>query len=136
MFLTDKTNEILQALKGSEMLSDTIVIASFPFAYKPTRLQKCLLTVSPHGMKAEQEGIGESRLFGALQIRLTAFVPQDMGSPVAADVLDRAAAVLAPLHPRDIEMGEIKVRDDLEAFSKTGVFTFTDHMNSGGNNGG
>ena len=84
MFLTDKTNEILQLLKDSESLSDAIVIASFPFAYKPTRLQKCLLTVSPHGMKAEQEGIGESRLFGALQIRLTAFVPQDMGSPVAA----------------------------------------------------
>lgn len=135
MYISNEINAVIDALKSSSTLSDTYIIAAFPYTYKPTRLDKCVLTVSPHSLDVKTEGIGENHYYGDVGIRVDAFVPQDAGSPCVTDILGNVTNVLSAFYPNEIKMSGIKVRNDLECFTAYAVYVFKTRIAYGGNNG-
>lgn len=88
MYLTDKVSEVIDILKDDEYFDDKTVIAAFPYAYKPGKLGKIIITVSPQDIEAENIDAGGCCFYGRASVRTDVFVPHDMGSPALADVIE------------------------------------------------
>ena len=124
MYLSDIISGFVESLNALEYSENVKVIAAFPFAYKPTLLDKVLVAVSPYGMDVENIEIGTPLMYGDISIQLAVFVPQDMGSPCMVDTLDTILSFLSELKASRITVNSIQRWDNLSCYCAKCIFTY------------
>ncbi|MBR3148969.1 MAG: hypothetical protein IKF64_02275 [Eubacterium sp.] len=135
MYLTDKVSSIISLLCGDEYFEDKKVIAAFPFAYKPTRFGKIIVTVSPHGIEAENISAGGHCLYGKASVSVDVFVPHETGSSVVNDVIEHIIDAVADTRPCTIKVSPVSSKDELSSYTASCVLTYKSLIEFGGNNG-
>ncbi len=133
MYLTDTVNHIINILKSNEYFNDKSVIAAYPFAYKPGRLGKIIITVSPQGIEAENISSGGYCLYGSTSVRADVFVPHEMGSPVLEDVIEHIISTLSCTFPHFVKVSPIISKNNLSSFTANCTLTYKSKINFGGN---
>ena len=125
MYLQAELNKIYTALKESEALENYIVIKAYPYATKPTKLQKSVITVSPAASELKNVTLGEKSAFGTYGIYTDIFIPQESGSPCGSDAVQKIIEILSDFEPVNIKISEFKNEDVLNAFSLRCLFRFS-----------
>lgn len=116
MYLMSVTDRVFETLKGSEALSDCVIIRAFPFAKKPTRLIHSIITVSPDRTEFKNIALGGECAFGTFAVAVDVFSPQEFGSPVTSGVCDNVIKALLETKPVKISVSPYSEEDDLGAF--------------------
>ena len=124
MYFANLIEQFIGLLNSLDYEGDVKVIAAFPFAYKPTLLDKIIVTVAPYGIDVENIELGEAKVYGDVSIQISVFVPQDMGSPCMVNTLDTILGCLTGLKPSRITINSIQQWDNLSCFCANCIFTY------------
>ncbi|MBQ9517422.1 MAG: hypothetical protein IJR60_05040 [Eubacterium sp.] len=122
MYLTDEVNSYIALLKSKPYYADKYVIAAYPYAYSPTRLDRPLIAVSPGGIEAKCAGIGSDTYCATYGIRVDVFVPQSSGTPCVSDVITKIVDDAKELCPIAYTSSEITAENSISCFKSRIMF--------------
>ena len=124
MYLSRKCDEMVTLLKADTALQDCCIIKAFPYAKKPTRLQKIIIAVTPAALEGRATALGEDRYIGEYGISVCLYIPQSFGSPVAFHTAETVVNAVTALSPVGIKLGSMESRERLDCFLLECTFTF------------
>ncbi len=130
MYLNLITDKVYRTLKEYGALSECAIIKAFPYAKKPTRLTRTVITVSPGGALLNNTALGEECAFGEFSVNINIFTPQEQGSPADNGTLDTVTQALLPLEPIRIKTGGFDGNDMLGAFEAQCTAVFSDILST------
>lgn len=136
MYLDDKTDAVIAALKSADALSDCKIIKAFPFVRKPTFIGKSVIAVSPYSVDVENIAVGQECCFGNYSIEAEIFSPQELGTPGIAGTVEKMLGALMNLEPKGIKAYPIDIDANLRCYTAKCVLTFNGEISFGGENDG
>lgn len=127
MLLADKLNEFNTRLLESPVLMNCSIIKAYPFAMKPSRLEKKIIATSVGNIEGQCVSIGGNEQYGKYKINAFIYAPYKN-----ADLNDTVAEVIKAqlcAFPAEIYVSEISKNDDLECLFVKCSLTFYDKLN-------
>ena len=133
MYLDNAVRGAIAALEGDSYFENMIIIPAYPYALKPTRLEKILITVSPYGMEMRNVEIGGKTLFGKLSYSVNVFYPHTLGSPALNDVMEHIVSLLTTDNISSVDVSPISTRNELNCYTANCIFSTKAAFENGGN---
>ena len=124
MYLDKEIDRLITRLRASEKLTGVGIIKAYPYAPKPTCLNKCVIVLSPGSMNIKNEAIGDNVFFGKYSIDAVMFAPQDMGSPVALTLASDFLAAAVDNDVSSIYISDTEKDDTVRCYSRKCTLTF------------
>lgn len=117
MYLSAETDIIYRLLKSADGLQNVHVVKAYPFINKPTRLKQPVVCVSPAGFDATHCALGQTHYLCSYRIRVSVYVPQHFGTPVADETMEAVVHALTMTDFRRLQVDDIQSVDAIDCFA-------------------
>ena len=131
MYSDKKIAELIAELEQCAALDDVKIIKAFPYAIKPTVLDKAILTLSPGEVSCESVGIGDDCFHGSYGIDANVFVPYEMGSSLTADILSHFLQNSVDCRVQGVRVTPAQANDTLHCYTAGCTLTYYDEFDFG-----
>ena len=130
MYLAAETNRVYNALKDCAALDGCRIIKAYPYAKKPTKLRRTVITVSPSDAEFKNTALGFECAYGKYAVAVDIFIPLESGSPAESGVCDGVINGVLALKPDGIRLTEFRPYDELGAYGARCIVSFSGSVNS------
>lgn len=131
VYLNKEIDEFVIRLEKNSFFSQIKVIKAYPYAIKPTRLKKTVITVSPSQISAENISLGETHLFADYKIDVDIYVPQQIGADSIISIVREIFRCAAGFYAVGVTASKITADDNLNCFISKCTIEFNGEIDLG-----
>lgn len=132
MYLNDEIDELINALKSKSGLGEITFLKAFPYAKKPTRLERKCAVLSPNSISLESISVDNDDLYGMAEIRIDLFSPFRLGSSVVFDDMQKIINSAMRSNIGKISISPLSKDEITECYCVTAILGFGYYQNAEG----
>lgn len=132
MYSTEKTDEIIGALKNTGQFENVEIIKAYPYSNKPTKTGKCYIVFYPCVFDLHSVGIGQEIMYGSFFLDFAVFSPFELGSPAVDELTKKVINSLKNYNLIGIKTQGITVDNTVKCYKSKCTVEFDDYVTLGG----
>ena len=128
MNLIKEAERLIAVLSSCPSLEECRILKAFPYEKYPARLKHPVIAVATGELECEGRDLDLTVYSGEYTLNADIYIPQELGSPVAGEMLKHVVDSVATLCPYKIQVSKIIQYDMLNSFCIKCSFTFRGAM--------